>query len=140
VAGWLATIGHDRPGRAARRLARPADRRRRDCSSAWPAWLCCCRSPRCRPASPRTACRQPPDVHTLALIAAAVSGAGWLLLGGRCSGPAGQPGRRRPADARRGLHRAGSYAVKPLPTVGALLLLAAGMGIAWTGNRLIPRA
>jgi Amt family ammonium transporter len=34
----------------------------------------------------------------------------------------------------------GSYAVKPLPTVGALLLLAAGMGIAWTGNRLIPRA
>ena len=35
---------------------------------------------------------------------------------------------------------AGSYAVKPLPTVGALLLLAAGMGIAWTGNRLIPPA
>ena len=34
---------------------------------------------------------------------------------------------------------AGSYAISPLPTVGALLLLAAGMGIAWTGNRLIPR-
>jgi hypothetical protein len=33
-----------------------------------------------------------------------------------------------------------SYAVKPLPTVGALLLLAAGMGLAWTGGRLLPRA
>jgi hypothetical protein len=35
---------------------------------------------------------------------------------------------------------AGSYAVRPLPTVGALLLLAAGMGLAWTGSRLIPPA
>jgi Amt family ammonium transporter len=35
---------------------------------------------------------------------------------------------------------AGTYAVEPLPTVGALLLLAAGMGLAWTGNRLMPRS
>jgi Amt family ammonium transporter len=35
---------------------------------------------------------------------------------------------------------AGAYAARPLPTVGALLLLAAGMGLAWTGNRLIPKA
>ncbi|MEU4691379.1 hypothetical protein [Actinoplanes sp. NPDC023714] len=33
-----------------------------------------------------------------------------------------------------------SYAAKPLPTVGALLLLAAGMGLAWTGGRLLPKA
>ncbi|WP_229073594.1 hypothetical protein [Actinoplanes sp. DH11] len=33
-----------------------------------------------------------------------------------------------------------SYAAKPLPTVGALLLLAAGMGLAWTGGRLVPRS
>jgi len=35
---------------------------------------------------------------------------------------------------------AGGFAVNPLPTVGALLLLAAGMGIAWTGGRMIPPA
>ncbi|MEV6350286.1 hypothetical protein [Actinoplanes sp. NPDC051851] len=35
---------------------------------------------------------------------------------------------------------AGTHAVKPIPTVGALLLLAAGMGLAWTGGRLLPRS
>ena len=35
---------------------------------------------------------------------------------------------------------AGSFAPRPLATVGALLLLAAGMGLAWTGARLIPAA
>ncbi|WP_045748169.1 hypothetical protein [Actinoplanes rectilineatus] len=34
---------------------------------------------------------------------------------------------------------AGTYGLRPLPTVGALLLLAAGMGLAWTGGRLMPR-
>lgn len=80
-------------------------------------------------------------VHTLALVAAAVSGAGWLLLGwavfrSRLVNPADGILLMLAAFAIG----AGSYAVKPLPTVGALLLLAAGMGIAWTGNRLIPRA
>ncbi len=72
--------------------------------------------------------------------AAAVVGAGWLLPGWAVfrSGPA------NPADGVLLMPAAvsigaGSYAVRPLPTVGALLLLAAGMGIAWTGNRLIPR-
>jgi Amt family ammonium transporter len=80
-------------------------------------------------------------VHTLALIAAAVSGTGWLLLGWAVF----RSGLVNPADGVLLMLAAvsigaGSYAVKPLPTVGALLLLAAGMGIAWTGNRLIPRA
>ncbi|WP_328467441.1 hypothetical protein OHA21_49040 [Actinoplanes sp. NBC_00393] len=35
---------------------------------------------------------------------------------------------------------AGTYLTQPVPTVGALLLLAAGMGLAWTGGRLVPRA
>ncbi|HEY7272486.1 MAG TPA: hypothetical protein VH502_07100 [Actinoplanes sp.] len=79
-------------------------------------------------------------VHTLALIAAAVSGAGWLLLGWAVF----RSGLVNPADGVLLMLAAvsmgaGSPAVKPLPTVGALLLLAAGMGIAWTGNRLIPR-
>jgi Amt family ammonium transporter len=34
----------------------------------------------------------------------------------------------------------GAYTSRPVPTVGALLLLAAGMGLAWTGGRLVPRA
>ena len=83
----------------------------------------------------------PRQVHTLALVAAAVSGVGWLLLGWAVF-------RSRLVNPADGILLmlaavsigAGSYAVKPLPTVGALLLLAAGMGIAWTGNRLIPRA
>ncbi|MEU4622968.1 hypothetical protein AB0G04_23725 [Actinoplanes sp. NPDC023801] len=34
---------------------------------------------------------------------------------------------------------AGTTMAQPVPTVGALLLLAAGMGLAWTGGRLVPR-
>ena len=80
-------------------------------------------------------------VHAASLAAAAVLGAGWLLLGWAVF----RSGLVNPADGVLLMLAAvsmgaGSYAVKPLPTVGALLLLAAGMGIAWTGNRLIPRA
>jgi Amt family ammonium transporter len=75
------------------------------------------------------------------MIGAAVLGLGWLLLGWavfRCK-------LVNPADGVLLMLAAvsvgaGSYASRPLPTVGALLLLAAGMGIAWTGNRLIPPA
>jgi hypothetical protein len=35
---------------------------------------------------------------------------------------------------------AGTTTAQPVPTVGALLLLAAGMGLAWTGGRLVPRS
>jgi Amt family ammonium transporter len=31
------------------------------------------------------------------------------------------------------------FTKEPLPTVGALLLLAGGTGLAWTSSRLIPR-
>jgi hypothetical protein len=80
-------------------------------------------------------------IPTLALIAAAVCGAGWLLLGWAVF----RSGLVNPADGVLLMLAAvpigaGSYAVRPLPTVGALLLFAAGMGIAWTGGRLIPRA
>jgi hypothetical protein len=81
------------------------------------------------------------QVRTLELVAAAVTGAGWLLLGWAVF-------RSRLVNPADGVLLmlaavsigAGSYAIRPLPTVGALLLLAAGMGLAWTGNRLIPRA
>ena len=79
-------------------------------------------------------------VHTASLIGAAVLGAGWLLLGWAVF----RSKLVNPADGVLLMLAAvsigaGSYAVRPLPTVGALLLLAAGMGIAWTGGRLIPR-
>jgi hypothetical protein len=78
-------------------------------------------------------------VHTASLIGAAVLGAGWLLLGWAVL----RSKLVNPADGILLMLAAvsigaGSYAVRPLPTVGALLLLAAGMGIAWTGSRLIP--
>jgi hypothetical protein len=81
------------------------------------------------------------QVHTVALIAAAVTGAGWLLLGWAVL----RSKLVNPADGILLMLAAvsigaGAYAVKPLPTVGALLLLAAGMGLAWTGSRLIPEA
>jgi hypothetical protein len=80
-------------------------------------------------------------VRTAALVAAAVTGAGGLLLGWAVF----RSKLVNPADGILLMMAAvsigaGSHAVKPLPTVGALLLLAAGMGLAWTGNRLIPRA
>ncbi len=79
-------------------------------------------------------------VRTASLVAVAVLGLGWLLLGWAVL----RSKLVNPADGILLMLAAvsigaGSYAVRPLPTVGALLLLAAGMGIAWTGNRLIPR-
>lgn len=78
-------------------------------------------------------------VRAAVLFAAAVTGIGWLLLGWAVF----RAGLVNPADGVLLMLAAitvgaGSYAVRPLPTVGALLLLAAGMGLAWTGNRLIP--
>ncbi|HEU4347895.1 MAG TPA: hypothetical protein VFR35_08910 [Actinoplanes sp.] len=80
-------------------------------------------------------------VRAASLIGAAVLGAGWLLLGWAVF----RSKLVNPADGILLMLAAvsigaGSYAVKPLPTVGALLLLAAGMGIAWTGTRLLPSA
>ncbi|MFF5292214.1 hypothetical protein [Paractinoplanes globisporus] len=76
-----------------------------------------------------------------AAAATAVTGTGWLLLGwavfrSRLVNPADGVLLMLAAVAIG----AGSYARQPLPTVGALLLLAAGTGLAWTGSRLIPRA
>ncbi|MEV4639578.1 hypothetical protein AB0J80_19705 [Actinoplanes sp. NPDC049548] len=81
------------------------------------------------------------QVHTASVLAAAVMGAGWLLLGWAVL----RSKLVNPADGVLLILAAvsigaGSFAVKPLPTVGALILLAAGMGLAWTGSRLIPSA
>jgi Amt family ammonium transporter len=81
------------------------------------------------------------QVHTASLVAAAVCGTGWLLLGWAVF----RSKLVNPADGVLLMLAAvsigaGSHAVRPLPTVGALLLLAAGMGLAWTGSRLIPPA
>lgn len=80
------------------------------------------------------------QIHSAALVAAAVVGVGWLLLGwavfrSRLINPADGVLLMLAAVTTG----AGAFAVKPLPTVGALLLLAAGMGIAWTGGRFLPR-
>jgi len=83
----------------------------------------------------------PAHVHLAALVAAGATGGSWLLLGWAVF----RSKLVNPADgvllmlAALSL-AAGARAEKPLPTVGALLLLAAGTGLAWTGNRLIPRA
>jgi Amt family ammonium transporter len=74
-------------------------------------------------------------------VAAGTIGAGWLLLGWAVF----RSKLVNPADGVLLMLAAltmgaGSYARQPLPTVGALLLLAAGTGLAWTGSRLIPRA
>jgi Amt family ammonium transporter len=87
--------------------------------------------------SPLTADQMP----LAATVATATSGAGWLLLGwavfrSRLVNPADGVLLMLAAAALG----AGTYARQPLPTVGALLLLAAGTGLAWTGGRLIPRA
>lgn len=81
------------------------------------------------------------QVHAALLVGAGVLGLGGLLLGWAVF-------RSRLVNPADGILLmlaavsigAGSFAVKPLPTVGALLLLAAGMGLAWTGSRLIPPA
>ena len=81
------------------------------------------------------------QMDTVAMVASAVTGAGWLLLGWAVF----RSKLVNPADGVLLMLAAisigaGGYAIKPLPTVGALVLLAAGMGLAWTGGRLIPRA
>jgi Amt family ammonium transporter len=78
-------------------------------------------------------------VHTVTAVAAATTGAGWLLLGWAVfRSKLVNPGDGVLLMLAALSIGAGSYAIKPLPTVGALLLLAAGMGLAWTGSRLIP--
>jgi Amt family ammonium transporter len=82
-----------------------------------------------------------PRLTTLGVAAAITTGTGWLLLGWGVL----RSGLLNPADGILLMLAAvsvavGTYAVDPLPTVGALVLLAAGMGLAWTGNRLIPPA
>jgi Amt family ammonium transporter len=78
------------------------------------------------------------DPVDAALVGSAVYGTGWLL-----SGLAVLRSRLlNPADGillmlAATVVAAGRYAVDPLPTVGALLMLAAGMGIAWCGARLL---
>ena len=81
------------------------------------------------------------QVQTASQVAAAVLGVGLLLLGWAVF----RSKLVNPADGvllmlAAATIGAGPYAVRPLPTVGALLLLAAGMGLAWTGSRLIPPA
>ncbi|GAA2668909.1 hypothetical protein [Actinoplanes palleronii] len=83
----------------------------------------------------------PGQVHTLIEAACAFTGTGVLLLGwavfrSKLVNPADGVLLMLAAVALG----AGSHAVKPLPTVGALLMLAAGMGLAWTGGRLVPRS
>jgi hypothetical protein len=81
-----------------------------------------------------------PQLRLVEVAAAAATGVGWLLLGWavfRCK-------LVNPADGVLLMLAAvaigaGAHAQQPLPTVGALLMVAAGTGLAWTGGRLIPR-
>lgn len=80
-------------------------------------------------------------MRLVVLIGAACSGAGWLLLGWAVF----RAKLVNPADGILLMLAATSIGAapltkEPLPTVGALLLLAAGTGLAWTAGRLIPRA
>ncbi|GAB2588630.1 hypothetical protein Aab01nite_42790 [Paractinoplanes abujensis] len=82
----------------------------------------------------------PDQLQTAEVVAAAAVGAGWVLLGwavfrSRLVNPADGVLLMLAAAAIG----AGAHAQRPLPTVGALLLLAAGTGLAWTAGRLIPR-
>lgn len=83
-----------------------------------------------------------PGQVTVAAAAATLAAAvGWFLLGWAVY----RSRMLNPADGvllmlAAASTAAGAFAVDPLPTVGALLLLAAGMGIAWTGGRFIPAA
>lgn len=80
-------------------------------------------------------------VPDLVAAAGAVTGLGLLLLGWAVF-------RSRlvnPADGVLLMLAAAAigseaFTATPVPTVGALLLLAAGMGLAWTGGRLLPPA
>ncbi|GAA0426247.1 hypothetical protein Aca07nite_32240 [Actinoplanes capillaceus] len=80
-------------------------------------------------------------VDSLLTVAAAVCGAGMLLLGwavfrSKLVNPADGVLLMLAALAMG----AGTSVDQPVPTVGALLALAAGMGLAWTGGRLVPRS
>lgn len=80
------------------------------------------------------------QLGVVAVVAAGATGAGWLLLGwavfrSRLVNPADGVLLMLAAVAIG----AGAYAQRPIPTVGALLLLAGGTGLAWTAGRLIPR-
>jgi hypothetical protein len=75
-----------------------------------------------------------------AMVAAGATGLGWLLLGWAVF----RSKLVNPADGVLLMLAAvaigaGPHVRQPLPTVGALLLLAAGTGLAWTAGRLIPR-
>jgi hypothetical protein len=79
-------------------------------------------------------------MHTVALAGAVCSAGGWLLLGWAVF----RSKLVNPADGVLLMLAAAAigatpFTSEPLPTVGTLLLLAAGTGLAWTGNRLIPR-
>lgn len=81
------------------------------------------------------------QLRVAVMVAAGTVGAGWLLLGWAVF----RSKLVNPADGVLLMLAAltigaGPYARQPLPTVGTLLLLAAGTGLAWTGSRLIPRA
>jgi hypothetical protein len=81
------------------------------------------------------------QLHTAGYVAGGLVGGGWLLLGWAVF----RSKLVNPADGVLLMLAAvaigaGTGARHPLPTVGALLLLAAGLGLAWTGGRLIPRA
>jgi Amt family ammonium transporter len=83
----------------------------------------------------------PAQMHLAEMVAAGTTGAGWLLLGWAVF----RSKLVNPADGILLMLAAASigvgiHAQRPLPTVGALLLLAAGTGLAWTGNRLVPRS
>jgi hypothetical protein len=80
------------------------------------------------------------QMHPVAMIAAAAVGAGWLLLGWAVF----RSKLVNPADGVLLMLAAvaigaGAHVRQPVPAVGALLLLAAGTGLAWTASRLIPR-
>ena len=80
-------------------------------------------------------------IGPLGIGAAMVAGGGWLLLGWAVL----RSKLLNPADGILLMIAAvsvgaGTFAADPLPTVGALLSLAAGMGLAWTGGRLVPSA
>jgi Amt family ammonium transporter len=80
-------------------------------------------------------------MHRVVVVGAICSGAGWLLLGWAVF----RAKLVNPADGVLLMLAATAIGAapltkEPLPTVGALLLLAAGTGLAWTAGRLIPRA
>ncbi|WP_249998033.1 hypothetical protein [Actinoplanes sp. M2I2] len=80
------------------------------------------------------------QLRLVELGATATLGAGWVLLGWAVF----RSGLVNPADGvllmlAAAVIGAGAHAQRPLPAVGALLLLAAGTGLAWTGGRLLPK-